>query len=221
MARKRNTVIFDMDGVIFDTETLCLKSWEYAARQYGLENIAAVFKRCIGTNYRMTRDIVLSAYGEDFKYDEFRKTAGEYFYGYERKYGMPQKPKVRETMDWLKSRGYRIGLASSTDRVNVERELKGAGLFDYFEAVICGDSVKRSKPAPDIYLEACRVLGEKPEYCYAVEDSINGIISAFDAGLKPIMVPDMLPPDERVDGKLTALCDDLGEVCRYLEEQNI
>ena len=219
MADTIKTIVFDMDGVIFDTENLCLKSWEYAARQYGIENILPVFKKCIGTNYRMTRDIVLAAYGSDFKYEEFRKKAGEYFYGYEREHGMPLKPKVRETMEWLKSHGYRLGLASSTDRINVERELKSVGLFDYFESVICGDSVKRSKPAPDIYLEACRTLGEKPENCYAIEDSINGIISAFDAGLKPIMVPDMLPPDERVDGKLTALCGDLFEVCRFLEKQ--
>jgi len=220
MAEKIKTVIFDMDGVIFDTEKLCLVSWEYAAEQYKLENIADVFKRCIGTNHNMTRDIMFDTYGGEFPFEDFRKKAAEYFFEYERKHGVPLKPKVHDTMKWLKRNDYRIGLASSTAHATVERELREAGLFEYFDVIICGDAVGRSKPAPDIYIEACRAIGERTENCFAVEDSINGIISALDAGLKTIMVPDMLPCDERVKGRLFALCDDLGDVCGILEKYN-
>lgn len=219
MNDQRKTVIFDMDGVIFDTENLCLKSWEYAAEQDGIEGISDVFKSVIGTTYVRTKEIVLGHYGEDFPYEEFRKRAGEYFYGYEQKYGMPIKPGVFEIMNWLKENGYTIGLASSTARVNVERELKGAGLFEYFDSITCGDSVKKSKPEPDIYLKACKSLGVRPEDCYAIEDSINGVISAYRAGINTIMVPDMLQPDEETEKKLTAKCGSLLDVIRFMENE--
>ena len=216
---QRKTVIFDMDGVIFDTENLCLKSWEYAADEYNAKDIAPVFKSVIGTTYDRTKEIVLDHYGKDFPYEDFRKKAGEYFYGYEQKYGMPMKPYVFEIMNWLKENGYTIALASSTYRVNVERELKGAGLFDYFASITCGDSVKRSKPEPDIYLLACESLGVKPEECYAVEDSINGVLSAYRAGINVIMVPDMLQPDEATKEKIVAKCDSLTDVIEFLKNE--
>ena len=193
-----NTVVFDMDGVLFDSETLCRDSWIAIAEESGLPGMKEIFPKCIGLNANDSRQIVMEAYGPDFDYEGFRKRASVWFWDNIEKNGLAVKPGVRELLQWLKENGWIIGLASSTRRSSVEKCLEKAGITEYFQEIITGDMVEHSKPLPDIYLLACDRLGKRPEECYAIEDSPNGIRSAHAAGMHPLMVPDMIAPDEEM-----------------------
>ena len=178
--------IFDMDGVILDSETICDKAW--------LED---VMKQCLGTNKNDTIQILKKNYGADFDSEYFIQQTSDYFHQIEFSSGIPLMPFAKEILDYLKPK-YRIALASSTRKATVERQLKAVGVLDYFETLTCGDMVEHSKPNPEIYLMACNLLGLKPEECVAIEDSPNGIKSAFAANLHTIMIPDKIQPTEEI-----------------------
>lgn len=212
-------VVFDMDGVLFDTERLCMESWIAVAEKEGLPDMEIIFPRCIGLNANDSRQVVLDAYGQDFDFAGFRELASAWFWDYIKKNGLPVKPGVRELLKWLKQEGRIVGLASSTRRSSVISHLEQAELTEYFQAVITGDMVEHSKPLPDIYLLACRELGVEPGEAYAIEDSPNGIRSAYAAGLHPIMVPDMIAPDEEMEQKCDRIFRDLAEVLDYMKQR--
>lgn len=214
--KKCDAVIFDMDGVIFDSERLVLECWERIAAQYHFAGIREVFISCIGTNKVKTKEIVLDYYGEDFPYDEFSKEASLLFHQATDRDGLPVKKGVRELLDHLLGARVPVGVASSTRLEAVTQELKQAGLYEYFHTVVGGDQLKHSKPEPDIYLMACEKMGVTPECTYAIEDSYNGIRSAFRAGMKPIMVPDMLPATEEMRKKSVIILEDLLQVKEWL-----
>lgn len=215
----KNTVVFDMDGILFDTERLCQDSWLAVAEEKGLPGMAEIFPQCIGLNANDSRRIVMNAYGEDFDYEGFREQASVWFWDYIEKNGLPMKPGVRELLDWLKENGWTVGLASSTRRSSVLNHLEQAGIRGYFSTVITGDMVEHSKPQPDIYLMACRELGADPEETYAIEDSPNGIRSAHAAGMTPLMVPDMIAPDEEMRRLSSCIFKDLFEVLEYFNNK--
>lgn len=215
----KNTVVFDMDGVLFDTERLCQDSWLAVAEENGLPGMKEIFPQCIGLNANDSRRIVMNAYGEDFDYEGFREQASVWFWDYIEKNGLPMKPGVRELLDWLKENGWTVGLASSTRRSSVLNHLEQAGIRDYFSTVITGDMVEHSKPQPDIYLMACRELGADPKEAYAIEDSPNGIRSAHAAGMLPLMVPDMIAPDEEMRRLSSCIFKDLFEVMEYFNNK--
>lgn len=207
-----SAVVFDMDGVIFDSERLVLECWEKIGEKYHLKGMRDAFLPCIGTNDIKTREIVLEHYGADFPYDEFRRESSRLYHSVVDHGGLPVKTGVRELLSYLKKCTIPIALASSTRLEVVTQELKQAGLYEYFGVVMGGDQLKRSKPEPDIYLMTCEKLGVQPKCTYAIEDSYNGIRSAYSAGMKPIMVPDMLPPTEEMREKSVVVLDDLLQV---------
>ena len=130
--------------------------------------------------------------------------------------GLPLKKGAVELLSWLKEQNALLALASSTKRSLVIQELTDAGLLDYFSVITGGDQISHSKPDPEIYLKACEKLGIDPKEAYAVEDSYNGIRSAFSAGMKPLMVPDLLPPTGEMEEKAHRIFDDLLEVRDFL-----
>ena len=216
--RAETAVLFDMDGVIFDSERACLSVWQELAAELGLEGIAEVFIRCVGTNKRRTEEIFREAYPElIFKtFDAAVRARFLSRYGEGR---LPVKPEAEEILRALHEAQIPLALASSTERAVVERELREAGLLRYFDALTCGDQVRRSKPDPEIFLLAARALGKEPQSCYVIEDSFNGIRAAAAAGMHPIMVPDMLPPDEEMERLAEVILPDLAAALRYLREQ--
>ncbi|MGN0424929.1 MAG: HAD family hydrolase [Acetatifactor sp.] len=212
-------VVFDMDGVLFDTEKLCQDSWIEVANRRGLPDMEIIFPKCIGRNANDSKQIVLEAYGADFDYEVFRREASDWFWKYLEENGLPVKEGVRELLNWLKEQRWRIGLASSTRRSSVISHLEQAGIADFFEEIITGDMVEHSKPLPDIYLLACRKLMVDPAKTYAIEDSPNGIRSAYRAGMKPIMVPDLISPDEEMEQLSTRIFPGLLDVLDYFRSQ--
>ena len=219
MAMKNKAVIFDMDGIIFDSERLILDCWEKVGEKYQFANIREVCIDCIGTNRVRTKEIVCAYYGENFPYDEYSKEATGLFREYVQTKGLPVKKGVRELLQYLQAERIPIGLASSTRLAIVEEELRQAGLYDYFQVVMGGDQLKRSKPEPDIYLLTCEKMGILPECAYAIEDSYNGIRSAYSAGMMPIMVPDILQADDEMREKSIAILQNLLQVKQYFQEE--
>lgn len=212
-------VVFDMDGVLFDTERLCMDGWEEIARRKGIEGMKKVAYDSIGRNLNDTRELTLAAYGQDFDFEGFRSEVSKWCHERIDTQGLPIKPGVKELLDYLKEQGYRIGLASSSRRQSVMKNLELAGVTSYFEEIITGDMVEHSKPLPDIYLLACEKLGVNPGDAYGIEDSPNGIRSAHAAGMKPIMVPDLLPPDAEMEERCLVILDDLLGVKAFLEQE--
>ncbi len=220
MLERLDAVIFDMDGVIFDSERLCLHSWEKIAEESGLTGIREIFVKCIGTTKAETKRIMLARYGESFPYEKFAKRASKVFHEIVEERGLPVKRGAEELLKLLRDKKAPLGLASSTRLAVVEQELRDAGLYHYFDVIVGGDQLTKSKPEPDIYLMACGKMKVRPERAYAVEDSYNGIRSAFSAGMKPIMVPDMLPPDEEMREKSVLIVEDLVQLGRLFQQMN-
>lgn len=209
-------VVFDMDGVLFDTERIIGECWKKVASEIGIDGIEDLLNACIGSNKKATRTIFLERLGEDFDFDYFDTQAHNTFLQKVEEEGLPIKLGVRELLEYLQQAGIRIGLASSTYEAGVRSHLKRVGLESYFEVIIGGDMVKASKPDPEIYLTACKELGVKPEHAIAIEDSYNGVRSASAAKLLTIMVPDLLPATEEIEALLYKKCDSLLEVMKYL-----
>jgi len=208
-------VVFDMDGVLFDTERLCKESWNIIARKQNLENIDEILEKCIGANKQSTIRIMKEAYGEDFPVLEFMEACSKMEKKRIKEKGIPIKLGAKEILEYLKSEGCKIGLASSTRKERVLENLEMSGFQDYFQVIIGGDMVKHGKPDPEIYLCACKELSVLPKETYAIEDSPNGIRSAYHAGMMPVMVPDLITPTDEIRNLTVACKDNLLEVIDY------
>ena len=211
-------VVFDMDGVLFDTERLCMTSWLEVAKEKGISDMETFFPTCIGRNHKDTLELFKNHYGEHYSYDDFRTTTSEWFWNHIKEKGLPIKPGVYKLLTYLKNDNFKIGLASSTKYSSVIKHLKEAKIIDFFDIIVTGDMIESSKPQPDIYLLACKKLGISPNEAYAIEDSPNGIRAAFSAQMKPIMVPDIILPDEEMKEKSILICEDLFSVMKFISQ---
>ena len=191
-------VVFDMDGVIFDTERLVIEFWKEVAKKHNIPNVEHTCIQCLGTNRVRTREIFLENYGADFPFDPYRAEVTELFNTHYKGVPLPTKPGIRELLNYLQEHDIKVGLASSTAQHLVRDEIGTAGLLPYFQTLVCGDMVEHSKPAPDIFLKACEILNADPTKSIAIEDSFNGIRSAHCAGMTPIMVPDQVQPTDEI-----------------------
>ena len=211
-------VVFDMDGLMFDTERLFVLAWDYAGEKMGLGKAGYMNVRTLGLNAALCRQVWIHEFGDRFKEEELWKYTKEFFDEYYSKHKVPVKHGLYVLLEYLKKNGYKLAVASSTKRQDVEHHLKDACVFDYFDAVICGDMVSKSKPEPEIYLKACEAIGVAPKEAVALEDSKNGLLAAHRAGMHAIMVPDTWEADEEVKQILWAMCDDLVKVKELLEQ---
>ncbi|MBO7639986.1 MAG: HAD family phosphatase [Treponema sp.] len=209
-------VIFDMDGVIFDSERISRMAWDIAGKEYGISDVKTAVRECTGVARPSQWVYLKNKYGQDFPAKEFRERCSEIFHKYTAENGLPVMPYARETLEYLKGKGYRLAIASSSKTSTVIPELTEAKLLDYFEKVTCGDMVEHSKPHPEIYAFTAEAINATKENCIAVEDSPNGIRSAHAAGLKPVMVPDQIQPDEEIKKLLYRLCTSLNELRDFL-----
>ena len=219
---KFKAVIFDMDGVIFDSERLYIECNKEAARKFGITDMDMVEelgRSCIGITLEETLRKMRECLGEDFPLDEMWAQAAGLFKEKTSGGNLPVKPGVVEILEYLKDKKIPIAIASSTKSDTVKRELSEAGLLDYFDKVVGGDMIKNSKPAPDSFLKAAEELGEDPKDCCIIEDSFNGIKAAYAAGGFPIMVPDILQPNDEIRGLAGEVLGSLIEVRDYLAQQ--
>ena len=205
-----------MDGILFDTERLCRDCWIALSKEFEIPNMEEVYALCIGVNVQATRQIVYDNYGKDFPFEEYDRRASAMYNEYIAEHGVPVKEGVRETLEALAKAGAKIAVASSTRREKVLRLLASAGIDRYFTAVVGGDTVKHSKPDPEIFLTACKALSVAPEEAIAVEDSHNGIRAAHAAGMLAVMVPDLLPVTEEMRKLSAYVAADMNDACGWM-----
>jgi len=196
-----------------------IKNYKKLAEELDLPNVEEVAKQCIGITVTQTEALFQKTYGKAHPCESYVQAANDIFYKHEADQGIPEKPGVHELFVYLKKENYRIGLASSTKEEAVRRQMKTVGILDDFDAIVCGDMVTKSKPDPDIYLKACELLKVDPKECYAVEDSYNGIRSAHAAGMKAIMIPDLLQPTPEILELTEQKLDSLLDLKDFLESQ--
>ncbi len=206
-----DAVVFDMDGVIFDSEKLYRRFEREVGKRLGAsdETLSRLSDRLAGGTRESNRHVFAEIMGTKISYDEFRSEFMTKMDAYTSVHGMELKPGVKELFKFLSERGIKIALATSTYRERAEKHLKAHGLYEYFDEMVYGDMIKNGKPAPDIYLKACELLQVKPEKTIGVEDSINGVISASTAGLYTVMVVDLIQPNDEVKKRASEIYSEI------------
>ena len=214
-------VIFDMDGVILDSEKLYVRFWCEAGRFYGfpMEEKHALSIRSMARP--LASEKLRGIFGSSFDYDVVRSKRVELMDKYIEENGIEAKSGARQMLEYLKENGYKVALATATSYERTERYLKKLSLFEYFDEIVCAAMVKRGKPAPDIYIEAAKRLGLETSQCLALEDSLNGMKSANAAGCITVMVPDLDEPDENSLPLIHYVADGLTDIQKILEQCDV
>lgn len=209
-------IVFDMDGVILDSEKIYRKYEYVAAEKYGLpmDNIEEFCNRIAGGTKHTNKVVFQEFFNTDIDYMEYRDVVSAGVEAYATEHGYEVKPGIKELFDFLKERGIKIALATSTDKDRATRFLEPHGLLPYFDAMVFGDIIPpgRGKPNPDIYLAACKQLGTEPAETIGVEDSRNGVLSSYRGGLFTVMVVDLIPPDDAVREYADKIYDNAYEI---------
>ena len=216
LEKEIKAVIFDLDGTLTDTEKFYQKAWPEALAHFGYncEPWMPLELRSLGRPYAPER--FREWFGQDFDYNEVREYRKAIVAEMINAQGIPLKPGAKEILVWLRGKGILTCIATANDYERTKGYLLKLGLFDNFDRIICSDMVKLGKPAPDIYAYACEQLELSPDRTFAVEDSPNGVTSAYLAGCNVIMVPDLTQPDEELSKKLYAKVDCLLDIRNLL-----
>ena len=209
-------VIFDADGVLFDTENLGLRVWRELGQELGLHQPAEHYLHFVGRSRADILHEMAVLFGPDFPSEKFMTRGSRRALDIMEREGIPMKPGVYELLSFLKDKGVPPALATSTYRDRTDYRMGRTGLTDYFQSITTGDQVVHSKPDPEIYTLACRPLGTDPARTIAIEDSRNGILSAHGAGMRVIMVPDLIPPTPELEALLFQKFDSLLTLRDYL-----
>ena len=207
-------VIFDMDGLMFDTESAALTAWRETMKRMGASVSEDVILQTAGLNGVQSKAL-LARHVPGLDAERAREIWYEIFDGILAENGVPVKPGLYALLDALKAAGVRRAVATGTRHEKAWSHLRSAGVEAAFDAVCTGDMVSRGKPAPDLFLKAAEMLGTEPKDCIVLEDSAYGIAAAQAAGMRAIMVPDQVPPAEGM--ALYGVCRDLNEVIKFLK----
>lgn len=207
-------VVFDMDGVITDTEKLYRRFQLEEGKRLGIPEDVMIkaCERITGGNKYANKKPFEDIVGRGIDYMVYREGVINKLDNHINTYGVELKAGVKEILKYLKDKEIKIGLATSTVKDRAEKYLKDNNIYEYFDELIFGNMVEHGKPAPDIYLKACEKLGVEPCETIAVEDSINGIISAGTAKLYPVMVIDMIMPNDEIKKYAKKIYDEITEI---------
>jgi beta-phosphoglucomutase-like phosphatase (HAD superfamily) len=218
LPRQVKAVVFDMDGLLVDTETVVFRAMQRAAERIDGDMPFATFQRMVGLQHEASDRILIEHFGDGFDLEAWSSAVSEHFQA-ELSAGIAIKAGVAELLDWLDHAALPRAIATSSRLAAVRQSLGPHSLVERFDALITRDLPIRGKPHPDPYLKAAEALGIAPGDCLALEDSHNGVRSASSAGMMTIMVPDMLDPTEEMETLCVRIARDLHEVRELLEAQ--
>lgn len=214
---KIEAVLFDMDGLVLDTEKLYTRFWMEAANALGY---SMTFEQGLGMrslNRNAGEAKLKSYFGEDVSYEQVRNKRIELMDAFVEKEGVYLKPGIHELLDYLQEKGIKTAIATSSPIERTVKYLSSVNIEKRFDELVSGYMVEKGKPEPDIYLYAAGKLGVKPENCMVLEDSPAGILAAFRAGCIPVMVPDQDEPDAETMKMLYKKADNLVAVIETIE----
>lgn len=219
LSRNTELIIFDMDGLMFDTERIGHLAWERVAEKYQFSYSIDITKRFIGKNYKAIMAVLKDEYGEnapvEFWHEESWMERKQIFL---ENGTLGLKPGLIEILTFLKDLKIKLAVASSSKHADIIHHLNHEGLSEYFDFVVGGDEVKESKPNPDIFLMPCRAFDVVPQNALVIEDSYNGFLAARSAGIPVIVVPDLVEPTEDVLAEALGVFPSLHEVKAYIEK---
>lgn len=218
MTYKAKAVIFDMDGLLLDTEKLLVRFWVQAANEAGfpMRREHALSIRSLHRSFAIP--YLQGLFGEAFDYLKIRSRRMELMKEYLSEHPLELKEGARELLEFLNGRGIPAAVATATDLERTRDYLTRVGIFGCFEKIVCATMVERGKPAPDIYIYAANQMELEPRECVALEDSPNGVKSASAAGCKTLMIPDLTEPDDGLSGVDFARVRTLSGVAAFLDD---
>ena len=212
---KIKAIIFDMDGVIFDTETVYLKVWSDVFEKYGYKMTKEIYASVLGTGRENVKKVFLNCFGDNLPIDDMYIEKDENL-ATEIEKGVPLKLGVYEILEYLKENNFKIALATSAISERAFKQLNQANIEGFFDVIVCRDDVIKTKPNPEIFLKAANKLGVSPEECVVIEDSSAGIEAAVNAGMVPIHVVDLKEADEKILSNSYKSFEDLNEIRKEL-----
>ena len=219
MPKEIHAVIFDLDGLMVDTERISKWAWDKVSLEYNIKVEEPFYSLARGKNYEGVKKVFETLYGKEISYDELWKKKHDWFDHYIEYNGIPTKKGLFELIHYLKSHNYKFAVSSGSSKKHVQKVLDIIGL-DEITIIIGGDMVTYCKPHPESFLQAALQLNEKPENCVVLEDSLNGIKAAIDGGFSIIMIPDMIQSAEQYETLLDGKYDNLEEVILFLEKNS-
>lgn len=210
-------VLFDMDGLMFDTERLGREGWLHAAARLGIVIPEQVVSDMRGTGVDQCRELFNRSIPGGL-YDKAHELRLSYAEEQIERHGVPVKPGLGELLEYLRQESIPAVLATSTPRDRAERYLEQAGVREDFTAAVCGPEVEHPKPAPDIFLAAVAAIGADPARCVVLEDSPNGLRAARAAGCRTVVVPDLTPAPPPEEGLWDFKAENLRQVIPLLKQ---
>lgn len=210
-------VIFDMDGLILDTEKLLVKFWVLAANEAGFPMTREHALAIRSLHRKFAEPYLQGLFGGNFDYLKIRSRRMELMNDYLKSHDLELKPGAGELLEYLNEHGIPAAVATATDYERTKDYLSRVGIFERFDKIVCAAMVEFGKPKPDIYLYAAAQLGVPPGECAALEDSPNGVKSAAAAGCITVMVPDLTQPDAELNGLIYAKAASLSEAIQIID----
>ena len=213
-------ILFDMDGLVLDSESLYTRFWREAAQALGYTMTVEQSLGMRSLGKKLGQPYLESLYGPGIDYTTLRNKRIELMEVYVDQHGIAPKAGIYELLDYMEANGIAAAITSSSPMESIERHLAAVNLLHRFQKFCSGHNIPNGKPAPDIYLLGAKELGLKPEECLALEDSPTGVLSAYRAGCLPVMIPDLDQPGEDTKKILFAKADSLENVIDILKQQN-
>ena len=211
--------IFDMDGLLFDTESLYQRAWTMVADDFGVERKPELGKACSGTTGDLMERIVHEYHPTVDAKAYIRRVVACVHDEMEK--NLTVMAGVREILAYFREQGVRMATASSSSVAQIEQNLRKSGLRDYFDVVVGGDLVIHGKPAPDIFLLAAERIGVTAADCYVFEDSYNGLRGAAAAGCAPVMIPDTMPPTDEMRTLCKGIYSSLSDAMKAIQRGDL
>lgn len=208
-------VFFDMDGLMLDTEPITIQAKVEEGNKIGLPITESMVRETIGMSQKNVDQYFTRLFGSAYQHQYFIKKRREYLFHYMEAHGLPLKKGLIPLLEDLKAHHVPLAVVTSSTKEIIEQYQKYGDVFKYFDRIITGDEVKEGKPNPDVYLYAAKVMGVNPQFCVVLEDSKNGVISASKAGMKVLMIPDLIMPDEEVLSFHPSIYSSLEEARKY------
>jgi len=215
---KIKLIIFDMDGLMFDTERLAFIHWKEAGEKFNYKINDKVFKQTIGLKLKETEEVYKEYYGAGFPFKKIKNEKIKLAENYILSEGVPLKEGLYELLEYIKGKKLKMALATSAKKSRMEMLLNLSDTRKYFDVVTYGDEIVNGKPDPEIFLKTSQKVNCPPKNCMVLEDSENGIIAAYKAEMLPVMIPDIIEPGEEIEAMLFKKFCSLKEVKDYFED---